>query len=158
MAIELPAPEFYDNLDGNVGEPPARVARRVGPHHATEHRRSQKTSERVALDIVHDIVAQGFRVGDRLPLEAEMVEQYQVSRASLREGSSDNATSSSSPTFQPMRASRTAFELCFASSASKHDHAIPREAPNMASRDGVIPPMCTGCHPPNLRPLSGARP
>ena len=42
-------------------------------------------SERVALDIVHDIVAQGLHVGDRLPLEAAMVEQYDVSRASLRE-------------------------------------------------------------------------
>src|ERR1700730_1070884 len=71
------------------GEPTApadlQLARRVGPHHATESRRSQKTSERVALDIVHDIVAQGLRVGARLPLEAAMIEQYGVSRASLRE-------------------------------------------------------------------------
>jgi DNA-binding FadR family transcriptional regulator len=48
-------------------------------------RRTLKTSERVALDIVHDIVAQGLRTGARLPLEAAMVEQYGVSRASLRE-------------------------------------------------------------------------
>jgi DNA-binding FadR family transcriptional regulator len=34
---------------------------------------------------VHDIVAQGLQAGDRLPLEAAMVEQYDVSRASLRE-------------------------------------------------------------------------
>ncbi len=52
---------------------------------ATDRPRAQKTSERVALDIVHDIVAQGLRTGDRLPLEAAMVDQYQVSRASLRE-------------------------------------------------------------------------
>jgi DNA-binding FadR family transcriptional regulator len=39
----------------------------------------------VALDIVHDIVAQGLRTGARLPLEAAMAEQYGVSRASLRE-------------------------------------------------------------------------
>jgi DNA-binding FadR family transcriptional regulator len=48
-------------------------------------RRTLKTSERVALDIVHDIVAQGLRSGARLPLEAAMVEHYRVSRASLRE-------------------------------------------------------------------------
>jgi GntR family transcriptional repressor for pyruvate dehydrogenase complex len=50
-----------------------------------ERRRTQKTSERVALDIVRDIVVQGIRAGDRLPLEASMIEQYHVSRASLRE-------------------------------------------------------------------------
>jgi GntR family transcriptional repressor for pyruvate dehydrogenase complex len=48
-------------------------------------RRTLKTSERVALEIVHDIAAQGLVSGDRLPLEAAMVEQYGVSRASLRE-------------------------------------------------------------------------
>jgi DNA-binding FadR family transcriptional regulator len=85
VAIELPEPGFEDASGVDESPPDLRVARRVGPHHATEQRRSQKTSERVALDIVHDIVAQGLRVGDRLPLEAEMVEQYQVSRASLRE-------------------------------------------------------------------------
>lgn len=48
-------------------------------------KRALKTSERVALDIVHDIVVRGLRSGDRLPLEAAMVDHYQVSRASLRE-------------------------------------------------------------------------
>jgi len=48
-------------------------------------RRTQKTSERVALEIVHDVVARGLNSGDRLPLEAAMIEQYQVSRSSLRE-------------------------------------------------------------------------
>lgn len=48
-------------------------------------RRIQKTSEIVAMQIVEDIVAQGLGPGDRLPLEAAMVEQYRVSRASLRE-------------------------------------------------------------------------
>jgi DNA-binding FadR family transcriptional regulator len=48
-------------------------------------RRALKTSERVALDIVHDIVAQGLHSGARLPLEAEMVSHYGVSRSSLRE-------------------------------------------------------------------------
>jgi GntR family transcriptional regulator, transcriptional repressor for pyruvate dehydrogenase complex len=82
VAIEMPEPASEDD---QVAPPELRLARRVGPHHASEQRRSRKTSERVALDIVHDIVAQGLRVGDRLPLEAAMVEQYQVSRASLRE-------------------------------------------------------------------------
>ena len=44
-----------------------------------------KTSERVAVDIVRDIVTQGLRTGARLPLEAAMAQQYGVSRASLRE-------------------------------------------------------------------------
>jgi GntR family transcriptional repressor for pyruvate dehydrogenase complex len=50
-----------------------------------EPRRSPKTSERVALDIVHEISGRGLRTGDQLPLEAAMVEDYGVSRASLRE-------------------------------------------------------------------------
>jgi GntR family transcriptional repressor for pyruvate dehydrogenase complex len=48
-------------------------------------RRTSKTSEIVALEIVRNIVAQGLKAGDRLPLEAEMLVQYRVSRSSLRE-------------------------------------------------------------------------
>src|SRR3954469_3261027 len=48
-------------------------------------RRAAKTSELVALDIVRDIVARRLKPGDRLPREAELVEQYGVSRTSLRE-------------------------------------------------------------------------
>ncbi|HEX7761019.1 MAG TPA: GntR family transcriptional regulator [Caulobacteraceae bacterium] len=48
-------------------------------------RRSSKTSEIVALEIVRDIVSQNLQPGDRLPLEAEMLIQYRVSRSSLRE-------------------------------------------------------------------------
>jgi GntR family transcriptional repressor for pyruvate dehydrogenase complex len=48
-------------------------------------RRTLKTSELVALDIVRDIVSQGLQAGDRLPLEADMLVQYRVSRSSLRE-------------------------------------------------------------------------
>jgi DNA-binding FadR family transcriptional regulator len=48
-------------------------------------RRSSKTSEIVALEIVRDIVSQSLKPGDRLPLEAEMLVQYGVSRSSLRE-------------------------------------------------------------------------
>ncbi|MEA2608100.1 MAG: hypothetical protein QOJ75_343 [Chloroflexota bacterium] len=48
--------------------------------------RPLKTSETVARDIVDDIVDQGLRTGDHLPSEAAMLEQYGVSRESLREG------------------------------------------------------------------------
>lgn len=48
-------------------------------------RRVVKTSETVALNIVHDIVARGLTAGDKLPLETAMLQQYRVSRASLRE-------------------------------------------------------------------------
>lgn len=48
-------------------------------------RRTSKTSEIVALEIVRNIVAQQLKPGDRLPLEAEMLVQYRVSRSSLRE-------------------------------------------------------------------------
>ncbi len=48
-------------------------------------RRVVKTSETVALNIVHDMVARGLTAGDKLPLETAMLQQYRVSRASLRE-------------------------------------------------------------------------
>jgi DNA-binding FadR family transcriptional regulator len=48
--------------------------------------RPLKTSETVARDLVHDIVARGLHTGDKLPSEAAMLEEYGVSRESLREG------------------------------------------------------------------------
>ena len=48
--------------------------------------RSLKTSEKVARDIVHDIISNSLRSGDGLPSEAAMLRQYEVSRESLREG------------------------------------------------------------------------
>ena len=48
-------------------------------------RRTLKTSEVVALEIVRDIVSQKLQPGERLPLESEMLVQYRVSRSSLRE-------------------------------------------------------------------------
>jgi DNA-binding FadR family transcriptional regulator len=48
--------------------------------------RELKMSEMVARDVVQLIVSQGLRTGDRLPSEAAMLEQYGVSRESLREG------------------------------------------------------------------------
>lgn len=47
--------------------------------------RALKTSERIALEIVRDIVEQERKPGDRLPLESEMLAHYRVSRSSLRE-------------------------------------------------------------------------
>lgn len=50
-----------------------------------ERSRTVKASERVAQDIVRDIVLRGLETGNHLPLEAAMVEEYGVSRTSLRE-------------------------------------------------------------------------
>jgi GntR family transcriptional regulator, transcriptional repressor for pyruvate dehydrogenase complex len=47
--------------------------------------RPLKTSETVARDIVHHVVAGRLAQGDSLPAEARMLEQYGVSRESLRE-------------------------------------------------------------------------
>ena len=48
-------------------------------------RRSMKVSEDVALRIVENIVSQGLDTMAMLPSETEMLEQYRVSRGSLRE-------------------------------------------------------------------------
>lgn len=47
--------------------------------------RTRKAAERVAEEIVNDIVVNGLRTGDRLPLEGEMVDRYHASRSSVRE-------------------------------------------------------------------------
>jgi GntR family transcriptional regulator, transcriptional repressor for pyruvate dehydrogenase complex len=72
---------------GSPRRPHASARPEISVGHVTrvERTRTMKTSERVAVDIVRDIVAQGLRTGDRLPLEAAMAHQYGVSRASLRE-------------------------------------------------------------------------
>lgn len=62
-----------------------RRALAAGGVTATGERRTVKTSERIALEIVQDIVVRGLGTGDRLPLESAMVEEYGVSRASMRE-------------------------------------------------------------------------
>ena len=67
--------------NGGGGESPARRLTWSGE----SVRRTLKTSELVALEIVRDIVNQGLKAGDRLPLEAQMLVQYRVSRSSLRE-------------------------------------------------------------------------
>jgi DNA-binding FadR family transcriptional regulator len=48
--------------------------------------RSLKAAEVVARDVVRSITAAGLQPGDSLPLESEMLQQYGVSRESLREG------------------------------------------------------------------------
>jgi GntR family transcriptional repressor for pyruvate dehydrogenase complex len=48
-------------------------------------RRVIKTSDTVALQIVHDIKARRLTKGDRLPSETSMLQEYRVSRGSLRE-------------------------------------------------------------------------
>ncbi len=47
--------------------------------------RPLKASERIALTIVREIVERGLKPGDPLPREADMIEQYGASRASVRE-------------------------------------------------------------------------
>lgn len=58
----------------------------VDPRVAGDEPRPLKTSEVVAQRVVADIVRNRLQVGDRLPGESEMLEQYDVSRESLREG------------------------------------------------------------------------
>lgn len=73
----LPIRFSYLSQEENVLEDPA-----VPP----EGPRQLKMSEVVAQRIVADIVDDHLRVGDRLPPEGEMLQQYGVSRESLREG------------------------------------------------------------------------
>src|SRR3546814_15149122 len=47
--------------------------------------RAPKAAEVTASRIVDDILKGSVRVGDKLPTEPEMLERYEVSRASLRE-------------------------------------------------------------------------
>lgn len=48
--------------------------------------RPLKTSEAFARDLVRDIVSRRLRTGDKLPSEAMMLEEFGLSRESLREG------------------------------------------------------------------------
>src|ERR1700674_1494569 len=62
-----------------------RRAARAGVGFDEADRRVVKTSETVAIDLVHDIVVRRLKAGDKLPLEVAMLQEYRVSRASLRE-------------------------------------------------------------------------
>ncbi len=66
----------------SAGRPRISVGHSLPPERGA---RQPKAAERVAGDIVHDIVARGMRTGDHLPLEAQMVDEYCASRASVRE-------------------------------------------------------------------------
>lgn len=48
-------------------------------------RRGEKMSERIAREIVHDIVARGLGPGAKLPSESVMLSQFEVGRGTLRE-------------------------------------------------------------------------
>jgi GntR family transcriptional regulator, transcriptional repressor for pyruvate dehydrogenase complex len=68
----------------------ATVPRRASPIDVVasgepRRRRTEKTAERVAGEIVRDIVARELGSGAHLPLEAAMATQYRVSRSSVRE-------------------------------------------------------------------------
>jgi DNA-binding FadR family transcriptional regulator len=68
-----------------VGIAPLRPAAGPAVFSSDAVTRRLKTSESVARDIVRDVVSGGLRTGDRLAAEAAMLEQYGVSRESLRE-------------------------------------------------------------------------
>jgi GntR family transcriptional repressor for pyruvate dehydrogenase complex len=55
------------------------------PYVLTHQREISKTSERVAFALVRDVVARALQPGDRLPLEADLLDEYGVSRESMRE-------------------------------------------------------------------------
>lgn len=52
---------------------------------SARQRWTEKVAEVVAREIVHDIVRRNLRPGTKLPPESEMLETYQLGRASLRE-------------------------------------------------------------------------
>lgn len=60
-----------------------KVVRDIGAPAATC--RPKKIAERVAGEIVRDIVAGGVAIGGHLPLESEMIGRYRASRSSVRE-------------------------------------------------------------------------
>lgn len=62
---------------------PDRTAAPTG--RATWQRRTEKVSEVIAREIINDIVQRQLPPGTFLPSEVEMLEQYDVGRASLRE-------------------------------------------------------------------------
>lgn len=87
-AREVPMPRTAAAPAGEVRSRSARLADGVGRlamDYARLEPRRLKTSDRVALDIVRDIVSNGLQTGDQLPGEAAMLDQYRVARASLRE-------------------------------------------------------------------------
>lgn len=66
----------------NAADPEPSTAPPATPVRA---RRTEKVSESVAREILHDIVDRGLEPGTSLPAEAQMLETFRVGRASLRE-------------------------------------------------------------------------
>ncbi len=83
-----PAKLSKDKKSRNRGAgptPPDALAIDVDPNLRRSTRRSLKTAEVIAREIVKDISDRGLRPEDQLPPEASMVEHYGVGRASVRE-------------------------------------------------------------------------
>lgn len=57
----------------------------MAPNPRSTRRRTEKVSQSVAREILHDISRRGVSDGEMLPPESQMLETYQVGRASLRE-------------------------------------------------------------------------
>lgn len=64
---------------------PSHESRTTSAPTGSARPRSRKLAEQVAVRIVEDIVTRGRQAGDKLPLEAQMLVQYRVSRSTLRE-------------------------------------------------------------------------
>ena len=80
MSLDLPQP---DDTDSDRADPVA--GRTAPPLRLREARRRAKISQIVAAEIVRYVVEERLREGDRLPTEAEMLDQFGVGRGSLRE-------------------------------------------------------------------------
>ena len=78
MAVNHPNPEGAHQAADDTGA-------RVAPVRLREARRRAKISQIVAAEIVRFVVDEQLREGDRLPTEAEMLEEFGVGRGSLRE-------------------------------------------------------------------------
>jgi GntR family transcriptional repressor for pyruvate dehydrogenase complex len=82
-------PVGLDEPNPESQEPPAgeesATGGRVAPVRLREARRRAKISQIVAAEIVRYVVDERLHEGDRLPTEAEMLDQFGVGRGSLRE-------------------------------------------------------------------------
>jgi GntR family transcriptional regulator, transcriptional repressor for pyruvate dehydrogenase complex len=70
-------------MDDN--EPRYSVDQRRGAPRIRAARRRVKISQIIASEIVRDIVERDLHEGDRLPTEVEMLQEFEVGRASIRE-------------------------------------------------------------------------
>ena len=82
----LSMPREAPTLDLTCAGPPRAGGRALPISTGDAVYRPLKTAEAFARDLVHDIVSQGLQTGDKLPPEAAMLEEFGLSRESLREG------------------------------------------------------------------------